>query len=122
MPAIKQLVRWTSAVVVALISALWLIVSFRYVAVPAYLAMVLLLFAAAYGIGLRGAVVAVGVFVLATLSPVDIRLPSFEGSPRLVPYVMGLPTSATVEKAARGEVVLGGCIVSGFEPQWVLVW
>jgi len=34
---------------------------------------------------------------------------------------MGLPTRETAERAQRGEVILGGCIVSGFEPKYYLV-
>jgi hypothetical protein len=41
---------------------------------------------------------------------------------RLVSLVMGLPTRETGERAKRGEVILGGCIVSGFEPKYYLVW
>jgi hypothetical protein len=35
---------------------------------------------------------------------------------------MGLPRPETVERAKRGEVILGGCIVSGFEPKYYLIW
>ncbi len=30
--------------------------------------------------------------------------------------------AAAAEAAARGEVVPGGCLVSGNEPEWLLVW
>lgn len=42
--------------------------------------------------------------------------------PRLVPLVMGFPEPETAQRAKRGEVILGGCIVSGFEPKYYLVW
>lgn len=35
---------------------------------------------------------------------------------------MGLPTTETWERAKRYEVILGGCVVSGHEPKYVLVW
>ncbi len=54
--------------------------------------------------------------------PVDVTLADAPGPPRLVPYVTGFPTRETSQRARRGEVVLGGCSVSGWEPKWVLVW
>jgi hypothetical protein len=54
--------------------------------------------------------------------PVDISLRDMPGSPRFVPLVMGYPTPDQIARAERGEVLLGGCNVSGLEPKWVLVW
>jgi hypothetical protein len=39
-----------------------------------------------------------------------------------LPLVMGLPRPETVARAKRGEVILGGCVVSGFEPKYYLIW
>lgn len=44
------------------------------------------------------------------------------GPPKLVPLVMGLPRPEMVERAKRGEVILGGCLVTGFEPKYYLIW
>ncbi len=71
---------------------------------------------------LRPTVIAWSLFLLLTFSPVDIMPFPRGGPPRLVPLVMGLPRQETVERAKRGEVILGGCIVSGFEPKYYLVW
>jgi hypothetical protein len=57
-----------------------------------------------------------------SFSPIDVLPIPKGGPPRLVPLVMGLPRRETVERAKRGEVILGGCIVSGFEPKYYLVW
>jgi hypothetical protein len=57
-----------------------------------------------------------------TFSPIDIFPVPRGWPPRFVPLVMGLPTRETAERAERGEVMLGGCIVSGFEPKYYLVW
>ena len=54
--------------------------------------------------------------------PVDISLLYRPGQPRIFPLVMGLPTEVTARQGRRGEVVLGGCIVRGNEPRWILVW
>ena len=61
-------------------------------------------------------------FILLTLLPIDVRFTRHPGRPRMVPLVMGLPAPETFKKAQQGEVVLGGCIVSGYEPKWLLVF
>ncbi len=59
-------------------------------------------------------------------SPVELYGPLHAGPkfgrPRVVPLIMGLPTKEIAERASRGEVVLGGCITSGKEPRYVLIW
>src|SRR5579864_152373 len=62
------------------------------------------------------------VWLVLTFSPIDVLPIPKGGPPRLFPLVMGLPRPETVERAKRGEVILGGCIVSGFEPKYYLVW
>jgi len=62
------------------------------------------------------------VFMAVTIQPFDITFRDVPGSPKLVPYIMGLPSEEAKLKESQGEIVLGGCIVSGFEPKWVLVW
>lgn len=61
-------------------------------------------------------------FLIAVFLPIDVSLQNFPGPPRFVPLVMGLPTPETAVRADKGEVMLGGCIVSGSEPHWVWVW
>jgi len=61
-------------------------------------------------------------FLVAAFLPVDVSLENYPGPPRFVPLVMGLPTAEAVAHERRGEVMLGGCIVRGNEPRWVLVW
>ncbi len=41
------------------------------------------------------------------------------GERALVRVVYGPPTRETEQAAARGEVVLGGCLVSGSDPEYV---
>jgi hypothetical protein len=40
------------------------------------------------------------------------------GSETILPVVYGLPTAETLARAIRGEVLLGGCVVFGNEPDW----
>ena len=60
--------------------------------------------------------------VLLPLLPFDISFRNMPGPPRFVRYVMGLPAKETRERAERGEIILGGCMVGGFEPRWIWVW
>jgi hypothetical protein len=61
-------------------------------------------------------------FVLCSFQPVDISFYTRPGPPRIVPVICGKPTHQAMDKAERGELILGGCVVNGFEPDWVLVW
>lgn len=61
-------------------------------------------------------------FILSVFSPIDISFKNYPGPPRMVTLVMGLPMGETLERAERGEIMLGGCVVTGHEPKHVLVW
>ena len=50
---------------------------------------------------------------LTTFLPADISFHDAPGPPRFVPLVMGLPDYDLIQEAARGDVVLGGCLVTG---------
>ena len=68
---------------------------------------------------LRLAVVA---FLIASTLPIDISLQNYPGPPRFVPLIMGAPREDDVAREERGEVMLGGCILRGNEPDWIWVW
>lgn len=53
---------------------------------------------------------------------VDLSFINLSGPPRITPYIWGLPSRATMEKARRGEVVTHGCVVNGLEPFWIVTW
>jgi len=40
------------------------------------------------------------------------------GSRSVAPILYGYPTEESINKAHRGELHLGGCIVSGDDPKW----
>ena len=40
------------------------------------------------------------------------------GGDETIPIIYGLPLPSMGEKERRGEVLLGGCIVSGNDPEW----
>jgi hypothetical protein len=70
----------------------------------------------------RYAGMALAGFAFLALLPIDVRPQHWFGSPKVLPVVMGLPSEATHEAAQRGDVWLGGCIVSVFDPLWVVTW
>ncbi len=61
-------------------------------------------------------------FYVVTLIPVDITFLNFDVPPKLVPYVIGMPTDDVIFASYRGDVVLGGCILNGLQASKVLVW
>ena len=61
-------------------------------------------------------------FLVAASLPVDISILNYPGPPRFVPLIMGMPGPEDFARRERGEVVLGGCILRGNEPRWILVW
>ena len=62
---------------------------------------------------------AVGVLAL---SPVEVSCVTRPGPPGLVPVLKGLPGPDGRARSRRGEVVLAGCIATGLEPRWVVIW
>jgi hypothetical protein len=70
----------------------------------------------------RAAVFASIAFLGLGFSPIEVSLATRHGLPGIVPLTMGLPGPSLREKARRGEVVLGGCMTSGLEPWWVVIW
>lgn len=100
-------------------SFFWLL-TFRFVSLPFFIAS-WVLFIEFGSRDLRSSLATWVGFAL-TFSPIDVFPLPKGGPPRLVPLVMGLPSRETAERAERGEVMLGGCIVSGYEPKYYLVW
>ena len=106
---------------VLLWATLFWVGAFRFASLPLLIAAWILFFK--YGrTTIRPSLIALIIWLPLTFSPIDILPIPKGGRPRLVPLVMGLPTRDTAERAQRGEVILGGCIVSGFEPKYYLVW
>jgi hypothetical protein len=114
-------IRWTGALILLLASAFFSLLAFRFLGIPFLIVAWVLFFRFARN-GLRPTLVAWAAWLVLTFSPIDVLPIPKGGSPRLVPLVMGLPTRETAERAKRGEVILGGCIVSGFEPKYHFVW
>ena len=65
---------------------------------------------------------ALSLFAISPFLPWDLSFRAGPGGPHFVQLVMGLPTKQAFEEAKRGDIVLGGCLVNGFEPRWVWGW
>lgn len=61
-------------------------------------------------------------FLITAFLPVDISFLNYPGPPRFVQLIMGMPGPEDFVQRERGEVMLGGCIMRGNAPKWVLVW
>jgi hypothetical protein len=114
-------IRRIAVFLVLLVATLFWVAAFRYVSLP-FLVAAWVLFLKYGRITIRPSFIALTIWLPLTFSPIDMLPIPKAGRPRVVPLVMGLPTRETAERARRGEVILGGCIVSGFEPKYYLVW
>lgn len=116
-PRIRRIVVF----LVLLVATLFWVGAFRFVSLP-FLIAAWVLFLKYGRTTIRPSFIALTIWLPLTFSPIDVLPIPKGGQPRLVPLVMGLPTRETAERAQRGEVILGGCVVSGFEPKYYVVW
>jgi hypothetical protein len=61
-------------------------------------------------------------FVILSFMPFDVSVQDVPGPPRFIPLVTGYPSAEAEERSRRGEILLGGDLVWGNEPDWVWVW
>jgi hypothetical protein len=61
-------------------------------------------------------------FLICSLSPIDISFETRPGRPKLLPVYYAKPGADLLAREAKGEVLLGGCIMRGYDPLWVVVW
>jgi hypothetical protein len=65
--------------------------------------------------------VAIGLFLVATLSPVDFHFYDITNMPAIKKVQMGLITRQAMETNGPGYFY-GGCYVSLYDPIWMVVW
>lgn len=119
--SVPKALRFVGFALLLLSSSFFWLLAFRFVSLP-FLIASWVLFVKVGGKDLRLSLAPWAVWLALTLSPIDVFPIPRGGPPRLVPLIMGLPRPETVARAKRGEVILGGCLVSGFEPKYYLVW
>jgi hypothetical protein len=61
-------------------------------------------------------------YLLLILLPVDITFLDYEGPPKLVPFISGLPNAKAKQLEEEGKIVIGSDLITGNEPKWVIVW
>src|SRR5260370_3282886 len=61
-------------------------------------------------------------FLFCSLLPVDVSFTTSAGLPKVLPVCYGKPGKELLDRAHRGEVLLCGCLVRGYDPLWVIVW
>lgn len=66
--------------------------------------------------------IALLLFFVLILIPFDITTKNVPGPPKIVLYIVGYPGPGLIRKASKHEVFLGGCVMRGHEPSYVLLW
>jgi len=64
----------------------------------------------------------IGFWVLLVFFPLDISFRHISSNPRVLEYIVGLPTPLAISKAQSGDAILAGCSSVLIEPRWVIVW
>jgi hypothetical protein len=118
----SKVFRWIVCPILLLLSLFWLPMAFRLTACVAILVAIISYATLSLHRSIKFVVISWIVFVVLTFIPFDISLRNHPGPPRIVPLVMGYPGPELLEPAQRGDIICGGCSVTGFEPKWVLVW
>jgi hypothetical protein len=104
------------------LSVFWVILGLRLAGLLALAAVAALYFRCGPAAGSKPLIVAWAIFLLTMVSPLDISVRNVPGGPRIVPFVMGLPSPVGRQMEARGDIAFGSCVRSGLEPKWVIVW
>ena len=68
------------------------------------------------------AVVLFGFLALEFGLPFDVSMLNRPGAPSIRTLQMGLPSKELAERAEADGIELGGCLVIGNEPRWIVVW
>lgn len=103
--------------------------SFRFTAVAVLFVLALLLLLFPRHPGRRSIQVTLALYFFVVFLPVDLNPLGLHGTRRgvspggvhLVRLAVGMPNHTWLIKN-YGEYISGGCMVSGSEPKWILVW
>lgn len=118
----ESAIKVVSVITALALVVLWVPMSHRFMSGLFGLYLVIVFAVPRFRPKLIGGCVLASCWAVVSASPLEVSLRSVAGPPRIVPLVMGTLSPAGIERQKRGEFVSGGCVVSGFEPRWVVVW
>jgi hypothetical protein len=123
---VQRLLKIAAAVVGVLLTALWCLVSFRLVALP--MLMVLIVILSRGSLRSRPLLLVsawIALFVV-TIQPLDVTLRTVPGGPHIITWCPGpVPYRDyrdALERDRRGECQIRTDLFSGFEATYYLVW
>ena len=120
---ILNIFRWIGLILGILFLAAWCLVGGRYIPLLVLATILGVYLANAFGKSTaRPGYLWIAFWVVLVLFPLDISFRHFSKHPRIVRYLVGMPTLAATEKAQRGELICAGCNSVLIEPSWVFVW
>jgi len=114
--------RWPVIITAIVFGLVWLLFTARFLSLVFFIPAVVSLWTLHHHRRIGLVLSLWGSFALSPLCPIDFSLQNLPGPPRFVPLAMGKPGQELLAASKRGEVLLGGCMVTGFEPRWVWVW
>src|SRR4051794_33573886 len=115
----SKLLCWAAGIALALCAVLF---AFRWLGVF-FVVLALLIIACSQRFRTEeSCLLALAAFLFCSLLPVDVSFATRRGLPKLLPVCYGKPGKVVLDRAHRGEVVLGGCVIHGYDPLWVVVW
>lgn len=108
--------------ILLLASLLWLVTAYRRLSALLFTVVLILSLASGMWRLERYVLVAWVVFLLSTVSPVDVSFRNVAGPPRVLPIIYGDPTERGMERINRGEAVGGSGFYNPYGPKYLLVW
>jgi hypothetical protein len=103
-------------------SIFWYLMSFRILSVPLFFSIFAFYFFRSLNGKRHFQFLIWLLFLGSTFLPFDISFKNIPGPPRFVPMVMGTLTVDGYKQADAGVFLAGGCVASGYEPDYVWVW
>ena len=100
----------------------WGALAYRFLSAVLGSALVLALASAGFRSRRTILIASICVWIGVSVSPLELSFRCAPGPPHIVRLGMGSLSEAGLAAEKRGELVHGGCMVSGLEPKWVVVW
>jgi len=121
-PEKKINIWWFIWLIIVYILGFFLLTSFRNLSLYVYIYIVYTLSSRSYQGHITKLILLIVLYIGLLCLPFDVIPINYPGPPKIVPYVIGYPDRSMIEDAIAGKIVLHGCVVTGQEPKWVMVW